>query len=59
MGPQPICKESHATPDHCNPTALERDVQQLSRTHRIVRFAFFDHFPYTKHVECGVLMMRK
>lgn len=42
----------------CNPTALERDVQQLSRTHRIVRFAFFDHFPYTKHVECGVLMMR-
>ena len=43
----------------CNPQALERDVLQLSRTHTVARFAFFDHFPYTKHVECGALLVRR
>ena len=43
----------------CNPEALQRDMEALSRTHETVRFAFFDHFPYTQHVECGVLLAKK
>ena len=27
----------------CNPEALQRDMEALSRTHETVRFAFFDH----------------
>jgi hypothetical protein len=33
--------------------------RELSATHEIARFAFFDHFPYTKHVECGALLVRR
>ena len=43
----------------CNPEALRRDMQMLQTTHETVRFAFFDHFPYTKHIECGVLLARR
>ena len=43
----------------CNPEALQRDMEALSRTHETVRFAFFDHFPYTQHVECGVLLAKR
>lgn len=31
----------------------------LTATHRIERLALFDHFPYTHHMECGVLLVRK
>ena len=43
----------------CNPTALERDLHELGKTHDVLRFAFFDHFPYTKHVECGALLVAR
>jgi len=42
----------------CQPSSLLRDLEQLSATHAVTRFAFFDHFPYTKHVEVGVLLER-
>jgi tRNA/tmRNA/rRNA uracil-C5-methylase (TrmA/RlmC/RlmD family) len=29
----------------CCPAALLRDVKQLTPTHTVDRFAFFDHFP--------------
>lgn len=31
----------------------------LAATHDLARFAVFDHFPYTEHVECGSLWIRK
>ncbi|UYG05223.1 tRNA (uridine(54)-C5)-methyltransferase TrmA [Halomonas sp. LR3S48] len=42
----------------CNPDTLERNLESLSRTHRITRFALFDQFPWTHHCECGVLLER-
>ncbi|MFY8273779.1 tRNA (uridine(54)-C5)-methyltransferase TrmA [Pseudoalteromonas sp. SSDWG2] len=43
----------------CNPDTLERDLELLSQTHTIARFAIFDQFPYTHHVESGVYLTRK
>ena len=43
----------------CNPDTLERDLQQLTVTHKIERFAIFDQFPYTHHIESGVFLTRK
>ncbi|QOR38288.1 tRNA (uridine(54)-C5)-methyltransferase TrmA [Billgrantia diversa] len=42
----------------CNPDTLERNLEALSRTHRLARFALFDQFPWTHHCECGVLLER-
>ena len=43
----------------CNPETLERDLDHLTRTHNIKRFAIFDQFPYTHHIESGVFLQRK
>lgn len=40
----------------CNPRSLARDLQMLCSTHRVERLALFDQFPYTDHMECGVLL---
>ncbi len=40
----------------CNPRTLARDLDLLCDTHRIEQFALFDQFPYTDHMECGVLL---
>ena len=40
----------------CNPQTLLRDIQSLSATHRIKKMALFDQFPYTHHLECGVIL---
>jgi len=50
---------SHAVYISCNPQSLLRDMKHICRTHEIARFAFLDHFPYTKHVECAVLFIRR
>lgn len=42
----------------CNPTTLAENCTALGDTHRITRFAMFDQFPYTDHMECGVLLER-
>lgn len=42
----------------CNPDTLLQNIGQLSPTHRIEAFAFFDQFPYTHHCECGVKLQR-
>lgn len=39
----------------CNPETLIRDIKHLS-DHRVTHLAFFDQFPYTAHMECGVLL---
>lgn len=43
----------------CNPQTLCENLEILSQTHRIARLALFDQFPYTHHMECGVLLTRK
>ena len=43
----------------CNPATLKDNLQQLSQTHAVRRFALFDQFPYTPHTEAGVLLERR
>jgi tRNA (uracil-5-)-methyltransferase len=43
----------------CNPETLAANIQQLNDTHRIQRCALFDQFPYTHHMESGVLLVRR
>ena len=41
----------------CNPDTLHENIAQL-KTHKIENFALFDQFPYTDHVECGVILKK-
>lgn len=43
----------------CNPETLASNIAQLSDTHRITRSALFDQFPWTEHIEAGVLLERR
>ncbi|WP_370549355.1 tRNA (uridine(54)-C5)-methyltransferase TrmA [Edwardsiella tarda] len=43
----------------CNPETLCANLQTLSQSHRMTRLALFDQFPYTHHMECGVLLERR
>lgn len=43
----------------CNPETLADNLTTLCETHQIERFALFDQFPYTDHIECGVVLKRK
>lgn len=43
----------------CNPTTLAANIAQLHGTHRIERCALFDQFPYTHHMEAGVMLVRR
>ncbi len=43
----------------CNPETLAQNIRQLSDTHRITQTALFDQFPWTDHMESGVLLERK
>ncbi len=42
----------------CNPVTLKRDLKTLLKTHKINRFAIFDQFAYTDHLECGVILTK-
>ncbi|MCJ1422695.1 hypothetical protein MMC29_000575 [Sticta canariensis] len=43
----------------CNPATLHENLQHIKGSHRIQQLALFDQFPYTDHIECGVLLQRK
>ncbi|QBH95081.1 tRNA (uridine(54)-C5)-methyltransferase TrmA [Limnobaculum zhutongyuii] len=43
----------------CNPETLCENLLTLSQTHKISRLALFDQFPYTHHMECGVLLEKR
>ena len=43
----------------CNPQTLRDNVAALSATHAISAAAAFDQFPYTHHLECGLVLTRK
>ena len=42
----------------CNPETLRNNLEELVKTHKIEHFALFDQFPYTHHVETGVILSR-
>ena len=41
----------------CNPETLKRDIGKLPE-YEVVRFACFDQFAYTNHLECGVILKK-
>ncbi|MDF7679385.1 tRNA (uridine(54)-C5)-methyltransferase TrmA [Enterobacteriaceae bacterium ESL0689] len=43
----------------CNPQTLCHNLDVLTQSHAITRLALFDQFPYTHHMECGVLLTRR
>lgn len=43
----------------CNPQTLRENVEALHSSHRIEAAAVFDQFPYTHHLECGLLLSRR
>ena len=43
----------------CNPETLARDLEFITQTHDIVATALFDQFPYTHHIESGVMLKRR
>ncbi|EFE97053.1 tRNA (uridine(54)-C5)-methyltransferase TrmA [Serratia odorifera] len=43
----------------CNPETLSANLDTLQATHDITRLALFDQFPYTHHMECGVLLEKR
>lgn len=43
----------------CNPHTLVENLASLSATHKVSRAALFDQFPFTDHMESGVLLTRK
>lgn len=43
----------------CNPETLRANAEVLNTTHRISRRALFDQFPFTPHIESGILWTRR
>lgn len=43
----------------CNPETLIDNIQSLGDTYRISAAAIFDQFPYTDHIESGVILERR
>lgn len=43
----------------CNPDTLRDNLAALTGTHIIEHLAFFDQFPYTSHLESGVILKRR
>lgn len=43
----------------CNPQTLQENVAALQATHRVSAAAVFDQFPYTHHLESGLLLTRR
>ena len=41
------------------PETLARDLAALRRTHAVAQMGAFDQFPYTPHLEAGVLLVRR
>lgn len=43
----------------CNQQSLLENIAALEATHAITTAAAFDQFPYTEHLECGLLLTRR
>lgn len=43
----------------CNPNTLIDNLKSLNKTHEVVKAALFDQFPFTEHIESGLILKRK
>ena len=43
----------------CNPVSLKRDLEVLKKSFKVINFAVFDQFPYTNHIESGVVLKKR
>ena len=43
----------------CNPETLIENVASLSSSHEVATVALFDQFPYTHHIETGVILRKR
>lgn len=43
----------------CNPNSLADNLKELCKTHEVKKINFFDQFPYTEHIETGVILKKK
>ncbi|HEY6529359.1 MAG TPA: tRNA (uridine(54)-C5)-methyltransferase TrmA [Cellvibrionaceae bacterium] len=43
----------------CNHHTLSENLQQLSQSHSVTEAALFDQFPFTDHIEVGVVLKRR
>ncbi|RKS84653.1 tRNA (uracil-5-)-methyltransferase [Orbus hercynius] len=43
----------------CNPLTLKENLSVLAKTHIISHVAVFDQFPYTNHLEIGMVLSKK
>ncbi len=43
----------------CNPITLKRDLEFLIKDFKVLDFAIFDQFPYTNHIESGIILKKK
>jgi len=43
----------------CNPDSLRENLLLLTSTHELVRSALFDQFPFSEHIETGVILQRR
>ena len=53
-----VCRFDRILYISCNPNTLARNLAQISKSHRIEAAAVFDQFPWTDHLESGVLLSR-
>ncbi|MDA7825778.1 tRNA (uridine(54)-C5)-methyltransferase TrmA [Porticoccaceae bacterium] len=42
----------------CNPDTLAENLKHITKTHKVVKAALFDQFPWTHHIESGVYLQR-
>ena len=54
-----VSRFKHIVYVSCNPETLKDNLAELCKTHIIEKFALFDQFPYTHHIETGVVLTRK
>lgn len=43
----------------CNPDTLVENLKDICETHEIVAGALFDQFPFTHHIEAGVILKKR
>ena len=53
-----ICHFDNIVYISCNPMSLHNNLQRIANSHHIKQFAIFDQFPYTDHIECGLLLRK-
>jgi len=54
-----VSEYQHIVYISCNPETLKDNLATLTQSHRIERFAIFDQFPYSHHLECGIYLTRQ